>query len=180
MTSPFAAHAHLSSPAAPAAPVTVRASPRVSKVLLVCGILSSLVYVAADVVGALRWESYGSVSQTISELSAIDAPSRSVWVPLGIAYDVLLIAFGVGVWGCAERRRSLRVVSARENKRVPSASRLIPNVHTHWRLQRERVPVFFSRATAEGATARQADLPCGQRPLVSRTRLSRTRPSYEA
>lgn len=83
----------------------------VRKVLLVCGILSSLVYVAANVLGAMRWEGYSSISQTISELSAIDAPSRSVWIPLGIAYNVLLIAFGVGVWGCAGRKRGLRATA---------------------------------------------------------------------
>ena len=46
------------------------------KVLLASGILSSLLYVAANVVGALRWRNYSSKSQTVSELSAIEAPSR--------------------------------------------------------------------------------------------------------
>lgn len=80
--------------------------------LLYCGALSSLVYVAANVAGALRWPGYSSLSQTISELSAIDAPSRSVWVPLGIAYDALLIAFGAGVWAQARERRGLRATAA--------------------------------------------------------------------
>jgi len=52
------------------------------KALLSCGILSSLVYVAANVAGARRWREYSSVSQTVSELSAIGAPSRPVMVPL--------------------------------------------------------------------------------------------------
>jgi hypothetical protein len=60
----------------------------------------------------MRWEGYNSASQAISELSAIDAPSRSVWVPFGIAYDILLVAFGAGVWQCAGRKRSLRVTAA--------------------------------------------------------------------
>jgi hypothetical protein len=71
------------------------------KVLLVCGVLSSLVYVAADVTGARCWAGYSPLSQTISELSAIGAPSRSAWMPLGIAYDVLLVAFALGVWRSA-------------------------------------------------------------------------------
>lgn len=56
-------------------------------VLLVSGILSSLVYVAANVVAGLRWEGYSFASQAISELSAIGAPSRFVWLALGIPYD---------------------------------------------------------------------------------------------
>jgi Protein of unknown function (DUF998) len=82
------------------------------KALLACGILSSLVYVAANVLGTLAWPDYSSLSQSISELSAIGAPSRSTWVPLGIAYDVLLLAFGVGVWRAAEDKRRLRVIAA--------------------------------------------------------------------
>jgi hypothetical protein len=83
--------------------------PRGRQLLLVCGILSSVIYVALNVFGALRWEGYSSSSQAVSELFAIDAPSRSVVVPLGIAYDLLLMAFGIGVWNCAGRRRGLRV-----------------------------------------------------------------------
>jgi len=50
----------------------------VRKALLACGALSSLDYfVAANVVGPLRWEGYSSVSQSVSELSAIGAPSPS-------------------------------------------------------------------------------------------------------
>jgi hypothetical protein len=79
-------------------------------VLLGCGILSSLVYIAANVLASVQWPSYSSTSQTISELSAIDAPSRSTWVPLGIAYDVLVIAFGIGVWS-ATSKRALRVTA---------------------------------------------------------------------
>jgi hypothetical protein len=41
------------------------------KVLLACGILSSLLYVAANVLGARRWRDYSLTSHTVSELSAI-------------------------------------------------------------------------------------------------------------
>lgn len=75
--------------------------------LLVCGILSSLVYLALDLT-ALRYPGYSITGQTISELSAIGAPSRPAAVAIGIAYDVLLIAFGVGVWRAAPENRALR------------------------------------------------------------------------
>ena len=53
------------------------------KSLLVCGVLSSLLYVAMTVLVAMQWEGYSSASQTISELSAIGAPTRSLWVGAG-------------------------------------------------------------------------------------------------
>jgi hypothetical membrane protein len=82
------------------------------KALLVCGILSSLVYLSLDLAALLNYPGYDFEAQTISELSAIGAPSRSVIVAIGAVYDVLLIAFGVGVWLSAGDKRTLRVVGA--------------------------------------------------------------------
>src|SRR5579859_3818150 len=96
---------------------TTHATPVISglhvrEALLVCGVLSSLVYVANNVVCSLVWKDYSSFSQTISELSAIDAPSRSTWIPLGILCAALLVAFGIGVWQSAQGRPRLRVTAA--------------------------------------------------------------------
>jgi Protein of unknown function (DUF998) len=73
------------------------------KLLLVCGILSSLLYVATIVLAAMRWEGYSSTSQTVSELIAIDAPTRPLVVPLFVTYALLVYAFGVGVWQSSGR-----------------------------------------------------------------------------
>src|SRR6476620_7863860 len=79
------------------------------KSLLVCGILSSLLYVAMTILVAMQWEAYSSASQTISELSAIGAPTRSLWaVPVAI-YTLLVTAFGFGGWASAGRIRALRI-----------------------------------------------------------------------
>ena len=80
----------------------------VRKLLLVCGILSALLYVGTDKLAAMRWEDYSSASQTISELIAIGAPTRPLVVPLFIIYSLLVYAFGVGVWRSAGPKRSLR------------------------------------------------------------------------
>ena len=79
------------------------------KSLLVCGILSSLLYVAMTIFVAMQWEGYSSASQTISELSAIGAPTRSLWAVPGAIYTVLVTAFGWGVWKSAGRSRALRI-----------------------------------------------------------------------
>jgi hypothetical protein len=82
----------------------------VRKPLLTCGILSSLFYLAAIILGALRWESYSSITQYVSELSAIGAPTRSLVVPLLLISDVLLIAFGFGLWASGGRKRAMHVL----------------------------------------------------------------------
>src|SRR5213594_4809211 len=80
------------------------------KSLLVCGIACSLLYVAMNVFVAMQWEGYSSASQTVIELSAIGAPTRPLWVLLGIADTLLVTAFGWGVWGSARGSRPQRVM----------------------------------------------------------------------
>ena len=80
------------------------------EILLSAGILSSLLYVAGDVYRGMRYPGYSFASQTISELSAIGAPSPRLSVILSVTYDALLIAFGIGVLRSAEQMRALRVV----------------------------------------------------------------------
>ena len=79
------------------------------KVLLVCGIVSSVVYLGCDVIALLRYPGYDFFSQTISELSAIGAPSRPLMIALGMTYSALVVAFGVGVWISAGDKRALRI-----------------------------------------------------------------------
>lgn len=89
-----------------------------SRALLACGIASSVLYLAMNAFVPLAFPGYSYADQTVSELSAIGAPSRSLWVPLGFLYDVLVAAFAygvwiVGVWGRwpSARRRHLRTVA---------------------------------------------------------------------
>jgi hypothetical protein len=82
---------------------------RLTVLLLGGGILAPIWYVLMNWIAAVRFPGYSTVDQTISELSAIGAPSRTLWVRLGIAYTVFLVAFGIGVWLAANGRRVLRV-----------------------------------------------------------------------
>jgi hypothetical protein len=81
----------------------------VANMLLACGIAASTLYVAADVLGAIVWDGYSLKSFTISELSAIDAPSRPLVPSLLLVFGVLSICFSIGVLAVAGRRRDLRV-----------------------------------------------------------------------
>jgi len=84
---------------------------RIRKALLVCGIAGPLLFVATDILAGTRWKGYGFVSRSISELSAVGAPTRPLVVPLNLAAEALLIAFALGVWGLAGRSRSARVTA---------------------------------------------------------------------
>jgi CubicO group peptidase (beta-lactamase class C family) len=83
------------------------------RLLLLSGLLSSLLYVATDVLGGMRYEGYSFTSQAISELMATGAPSEAFVDPLFLAYGVLALAFGVGVFReAAGRSRVLRITGA--------------------------------------------------------------------
>lgn len=80
--------------------------------LLCCGIVASVLYVGADILAAARWEAYSYAHQTVSELMAIDAPTRPLLLALFSLYDLLMAAFAVGVWAAAGGSRALRVAGA--------------------------------------------------------------------
>jgi len=82
----------------------------VREALLACGVASSALYAAMLIITPFFWPEYSSASQTVSELSAIGAPTRPLWVPLGVMYTLLIAAFGRGVWMSATESRALRVV----------------------------------------------------------------------
>jgi hypothetical protein len=83
------------------------------QVLLGCGIVAPVWWVAMDVVGSLRYAGYSYIDQTISELGAAGAPTRAFMTVLsGIPYAVLMIAFGMGIWITAGGRRAQRITAA--------------------------------------------------------------------
>ena len=80
------------------------------QVLLVCGVLSSALYLAADVYAWSQYPGYSPVSQAFSELLAEGAPTRPFMVAVaGAPYNLLVAALGVGVWMSPGPRRMSRV-----------------------------------------------------------------------
>jgi len=90
-----------------APPPDTGAPSRLVGVLLVCGIVSSVLY--GILIWAIRYPGYSPISQTVSELSAWGTSTRNLWIPLGAVYTLLILAFGIGVWIVGRGRRSLRI-----------------------------------------------------------------------
>jgi hypothetical protein len=91
-------------PLFPSKPETMR------KTLLSFGILSSILYIAMNIFVPMLFQGYSYSYHTISELSAIGAPTRILWVLLGVLYAFLLAAFGWGIWLSATENRRLHIV----------------------------------------------------------------------
>jgi len=88
-----------------------RAASRLQRVLLFCGIISSILYVVINIVTPFHFPGYNAASQTVSELSAIDAPSRALWVTLCNFYSALIILFGCGILLSANSNRLLKTAA---------------------------------------------------------------------
>ncbi|MDH4091930.1 MAG: DUF998 domain-containing protein [Cyclobacteriaceae bacterium] len=82
------------------------------KFLLACGILSSLWYVGINIFVPTQYAGYSALTLTVSELSAIGAPTRIIWVLLAILYLLLLMAFGWGVLKSSAGDRQLRIAGS--------------------------------------------------------------------
>lgn len=82
------------------------------RALLGCGIVSSLWYAGINIFVPAYYEGYSMISVTVSELSAIGAPTRILWLLLVVLYPLLFAAFGWGVWQSASGKRSLKIMAA--------------------------------------------------------------------
>ena len=80
-------------------------------VLLACGVVVAVVQVVGDVVTAAWYPGYSYVDQSVSELSAIGAPTRPFLSGVGILYVLLVLAFALGVWFAAGNTRAMRVTA---------------------------------------------------------------------
>ena len=81
------------------------------KNLLISGIIATLWYIAINIIVPIQYSGYNISSQTVSELSAIGAPTRWLWFVLCLFYSILFIAFGWGIWLSANQNRKLKFVA---------------------------------------------------------------------
>jgi hypothetical protein len=86
-------------------------SARKVRILLLCGIGSSIIYFSADLIASFLWKEYSLRDQTVSELFAIDAPPRVLVIVLFNLYAFLIYAFGVGLWKSAGAKRSMKIAA---------------------------------------------------------------------
>ena len=83
-------------------PVAVSTQPwwnTVRKLLLGCGVASSVLYIGTEVYAWSQFPGYSPISFAFSELLAEGAPTRALMVAVaGAPYNLLVAALGVGVW----------------------------------------------------------------------------------
>ena len=84
-----------------------------TKGLLICGFAAAALYVVGDIVAGFVYQSsrpYSFKDQWISELTSRGSSVRLGMVTVVTMHDLLLIAFGIGVWraGADAQNRSLR------------------------------------------------------------------------
>lgn len=81
------------------------------RLLLFCGIASSVLYTLVNIVAPAMYPGYDVASRAVSELAAIGAPTRPLMVATGLPYNLLMLAFACGVWRSAAASRPLRAAA---------------------------------------------------------------------
>lgn len=71
--------------------------------LLWCGVLVAVVQILGDILAASMLRGYSYLHQSVSELSAIGASTRPITAGVGFVFELLVVAFSVGVWMVAEK-----------------------------------------------------------------------------
>jgi hypothetical protein len=66
--------------------------------LLTCGIFAPLIYLGTDRLAGSLLKGYSFKAQSMSDLSAVGAPTRALVVALTAVACAFMVAFGMGVW----------------------------------------------------------------------------------
>lgn len=82
------------------------------KVLLICGVVSSILYVATDILASLGYQGYSYRDQAYSELLATGSPVRPAMLIVAIIYNLLVAAFAIGIWLSVGPKRTRRITGA--------------------------------------------------------------------
>lgn len=102
-------------------------SRRVTKTLLVGGMVAGAIYGLGDLVSGLLYEGYSFRDQAISELTAFGSPVRPLMLTTMFVHSLPLVALAVGLWRVSDRK-SVRGIGA---VLVVAAALVLPN-HTIW------------------------------------------------
>jgi len=85
------------------------ASRILTQIFLICGILSTILWIGTEIFASIQYDGYSYRDQAVSELSAIGAPTRLLWIAVQLVYNPLLMAFGIGVWKSAGMKSYQRI-----------------------------------------------------------------------
>jgi hypothetical protein len=70
-----------------------------------------VLYVVTDVIASLRYSGYSYADLQISELMAVEAPTRPFMIAMFTPFNLLVLAFAAGAWASAGQNRALRVTA---------------------------------------------------------------------
>jgi len=82
------------------------------KVLLTCGFFSAAFYIITDLLASWWYDGYSIIDQAYSELLATGAPTRPVMFLVSVIYNLLVIAFAIGIWTSDNQKRTSKITGA--------------------------------------------------------------------
>lgn len=67
------------------------------KLLLLCGVISPLIYIGMTILGGALWPGYNHIKDTVSELMSPGAPNKTIMDTFMVLSSVFTTLFGIGV-----------------------------------------------------------------------------------
>jgi len=85
---------------------------QLKRILLLCGLLSAVLYIVTDLIASFQYPGYRILDQNYSELLATGAPTRPFLLVASAFYNFLVAAFAIGVWTSCGPKRIARITGA--------------------------------------------------------------------
>jgi hypothetical protein len=82
------------------------------KAVLIAAVVATLCSIGIDLLGLALWKGYDYVHQSITQLSALGAPTRPWAVALTIGRDLALLIVGLTLWLVSDRNVALRITAS--------------------------------------------------------------------
>ena len=82
----------------------------IEMILLICGIIAPLLNFITDRIVGGQIKGYSFSAQSISELSAIGSPKRTLFIILSFIVCLFITSFGIGVWIVSEQSILIRII----------------------------------------------------------------------
>ncbi len=85
---------------------------RLQRILLICGIVSAVLYIFTDLLASWWYPGYSIIDQNYSELLATGAPTRPAMLFVSSIYNLLVIAFAIGIWISNNQKQTSKITGA--------------------------------------------------------------------
>jgi hypothetical protein len=85
-------------------------NPKIKSAMIFCGIAYPIIYILSDILASISWVGYSFISQSVSELRAINAPTRPFLVPVLFIATITLVLYAAGILSIGAKKKTITAI----------------------------------------------------------------------